>query len=533
MMKAFADINDTLREDGIDAVRARHANARRFGGNSHNASEAADATSVKAEGPRPLMREIPPADEFPVEALGDLLGPAARAIHDRVQAPLAICGQSVLAAASLAVQGHADVVLPIGQGRAKPTSSFFITIAASGERKTETDTQACWPIQKHQRSLTEKHDLALPSYLNDKDAWDKARDFAKSAAKGDRGTIKAALDKLGPPPTAPLLPMLTVEEPTYEGLYKLLMVGLPSIGIFSNEGGQFVGGHGMTDEAKLRTAAGMSKLWDGEPIKRVRGGDGASVLPGRRVALHLMVQPDVANILLQDALLADQGLLSRLLITAPDTAAGKRLSRPEGADTDNTIKRYGARILNILEKPYPLAANKNNELQPRELALSGAAQAVWRQFADHVEREIRPGGPLESIRGLANKLPEHAARLAAVITLVEDIDGAAINDVAIRGGVRLAEHYAAEALRLFDTSRIGADLKLAQRLLDWLRHTWSEPVISLPDIYQRGLNAVGDQAAARKVVNILEDHGWLARIPPGAVVAGRFRRDAWNIVRGS
>ena len=453
--------------------------------------------------PRPLMREIPPADEFPVDALGDVLGPAARAIHDRVQAPLAICGQSVLAAASLAVQGHADVVLPIGQGQAKPTSNYFITIASSGERKTGTDSQACWPVQKHERSLREKYDLILPGYLNDRDAWEKAREVAKNKAKGDRVAMKAALDKLGPPPTAPLLPMLTVEEPTYEGLYKLLTVGLPSIGIFSNEGGQFVGGHGMSDDAKLRTATGMSKLWDGEPLKRVRGGDGASVLPGRRLALHLMVQPDVASTLLQDPVLADQGLLSRLLITAPDTAAGTRFSRPEQPDTDNKVKRYGARLLDILEAPLPLAPKTSNELRPRHLVLSESAQTLWWRFGDYIEQEIRPGGPLETIRGLANKLPEHAARLAAVIALVGDLHCPDVGATEMKAGIKLAEHYAAEALRLVDTSRISAELRLAQRLLSWLHNTWNEPNISLPDIYQRGLNAIGDQATARKMVGFL------------------------------
>jgi hypothetical protein len=44
---------------------------------------------VPAEPPRPLMRELPPADPFPVDALGPVLGSAARAIHDRVRAPLA------------------------------------------------------------------------------------------------------------------------------------------------------------------------------------------------------------------------------------------------------------------------------------------------------------------------------------------------------------------------------------------------------------------------------------------------------------
>jgi hypothetical protein len=60
-------------------------------------------TQVNPEGPRPLMRERPPADPFPIDALGDVLGAGARAIHDRVRAPLAICAQSVLGAATLAV----------------------------------------------------------------------------------------------------------------------------------------------------------------------------------------------------------------------------------------------------------------------------------------------------------------------------------------------------------------------------------------------------------------------------------------------
>jgi len=69
-------------------------------------------------------------------------------------------------------------------------------------------------------------------------------------------------------------------------------------------------------------------------------------------------------------------------------------------------------------------------------------------------------------------------------------------------------------------------------LLDWLLGTWDEPAISLPDIYQRSLNAIGDKGTAEKLVNILEEHGWLVKIPQGAVVAGQRRRDAWLIVRG-
>src|SRR4029078_3003858 len=85
---------------------------------------------LKLEPPRPLIRELPPADPFPVEALSDVLGYATRAINDRVQSPMSIWEQSTLAAATLAAKGHADVDLPTGH--VKPITNFFLSIAASG-----------------------------------------------------------------------------------------------------------------------------------------------------------------------------------------------------------------------------------------------------------------------------------------------------------------------------------------------------------------------------------------------------------------
>jgi uncharacterized protein DUF3987 len=491
-----------------------------------------EAEELKPEPPRPLMRELPPADPFPVEALGDVLAPATSALHDRVRAPIAIGAQSTLGAAALAVQSHADVDLPIGGGSGKPVSCYFVTVAATGERKSECDRQALWPVEKHEAALRANRDRDLPAYTNDKAAWDRAREVAIRAGRGNRAAIKNALDDLGPAPVAPLDPILTCPEPTFEGLCKLFATGWPSLGIFATEGGQFIGGHGMSQDNKLKTAAGLSEVWDGKPIRRVRSGDGATVLPGRRLSAHLMVQPAVADILFRDCLLAEQGLLSRWLPTAPDTAAGTRLWREEQIETDRDIKRYGARLLAILETPMPLRAGTANELATRRMPLSQSARKLWIRFADHVERAIAPNGALEPIRGFANKVPEHAARLAGIVTLVRDIEAGEIVAAEIEAGIALAEHYAAEALRLFGSSRANADLRLSQRLLDWLLGTWHEPAISLPDIYQRSLNAIGDRGTAEKLVNILEEHGWLVKIPQGAVVAGQRRRDAWLIVRG-
>lgn len=493
----------------------------------------ASAETVDLEPPRPLMRELPPATPFPDDALGSILGPAARAINDRVRAPMAICGQSVLAAANLVVQGHADVLLPIGRGQAKPTSCCLVTVALTGERKSGSDTEATAPIRAYEERLREKYESELPAYINEKLAWEKSRDAATRAAKGNRAAIRKALDDIGPEPKAPLTPLLTCSDPTVEGLCKLFVGGQPSIGLFAAEGGQFIGGHGMSPDNKLRTAAGISDLWDGGIIRRVRSGDGTLILPGRRFCMHIMVQPQVSEILFRDSLLTDQGLMSRLLVTAPDPAAGTRLWRPEQSETDRDLRTYFARLLTILEMPLPLTPGKPNELAPRKLPLSEDAKRAWLGFSDHVETLIGPNGDLSSIAGLANKLAEHAARIAAVLTLVRDIDAGEITAEELSAGILLAQHYAQEALRLFGISSISEDLRLAQTALNWMRSpSWGKPLISLPDLYQRGPGAIRDKKVAGNIVSILEDHGYLERLQPYSKVDGVPRRDAWRIMEG-
>ena len=105
---------------------------------------------------------------------------------------MALCAQSVLATATFVAQAHADVVLPFGGDRAKPLSGYFITIAESGERKTECDHQASWPIHAREKALRDKHDDAAQSYANDKDAWDRARKAVLKNCKGNRALRRSS-----------------------------------------------------------------------------------------------------------------------------------------------------------------------------------------------------------------------------------------------------------------------------------------------------------------------------------------------------
>lgn len=481
--------------------------------------------------PEPLRRTVAPPDPYPVEALGTTLAGMARALMAVVQAPDAICGQSVLAAAALAVQAHADVVI---DGRLFPVSLFAIDVGESGERRSAVDGWALKPHREYEKGL---HDAYAPqelAYQNAFEAYRKTREEDVKKAKG-RAAKQQALEALGPPPLPPLEPILTSEEPTYEGLVKLLFVGQPSMGLFSDEGGRFLGGHGMNQDNALKTAAGLSELWDGKRITRVRSGEGTIALYGRRLSMHLMIQPVIATMLLSNTLLLGQGLLSRCLVAWPTSTAGSRRYQATDLTTEPAVRAYQTRLMTLLQTTLPLAAGRPNELSPRPLRLAGAAKALWTRFYDHVEGELGDGAPLAPIRGFANKAAEHAARLAGVLSLFDNLLASAIDKNHMEAGIELCQFYLTEALRLFDAASADPDIVLAEKLLAWLHSTnlpqaSGHKVVSLQHIYQEGPSRLRDAKTARRIATILADHRWLMAVEGGMDIAGTWRREVWEVV---
>ena len=116
------------------------------------------------------------------------------------------------------------------------------------------------------------------------------------------------------------------------------------------------------------------------------------------------------------------------------------------------------------------------------------------------------------------------------MTIVENPAAPRVEAGHLERGITIAKFYADEALRLMEAGKGDPELHLAQKLLHWLRWTWDEPLVSLPDIYQRGLNAIGDKATATRMVKLLVDHRWLTDAGE-AVVRGKPRRQTWKIKR--
>lgn len=475
---------------------------------------------------RPLQRDISPSKPYPADALGTILGDAAKELHEAIQAPLAICGSSVLAAAHLAAQAHADVSV---DGRTYPLSGFFISVSESGARKTAVDTAVLREVRRYEKSLHDSYAKTL-----------QTTEFRATSRR--TATARATLDQALHPqavgnstetqqPTSnlpPLLPMILSEEPTFEGLVKSLTYGYPSQGLFSDEGGRFLGGYALNSDNMTATLAGLSKLWDAKPLDRVRAGDGALKLYGRRLSFHLLIQPEIVRSLMSNRLAQDQGFLSRCLVTIPPSTIGNRMYRSIDVSTLPSVERFQHCIRNLLSRDLPVEDRndpaRRSQLSPRVLTLSSETKEIYVSFHDHVERAML--ADFRELRAFANKAPEHLLRIAGTMAIIEDGDTTVINKQHALNARSLVEFYLNEARRIDELSRQDPDLRIAQALLEWI--TDLQRPVSLVEIYQCGPSHLRNARRARHFVRILADHGHL--VPEKNVrFRGVTRDEGWKL----
>jgi hypothetical protein len=280
----------------------------------------------------------------------------------------------------------------------------------------------------------------------------------------------------------------------------------------------------MNKDNKQKTLAAFNDLWQGNPIRRTRAGDGHVTLYGRRLAMHLMIQPMVAQALMADQLAADTGFLPRFLICEPPSTIGTRLhakTRHQRAALD----RFGERLRDILETPMPMDA-ETRELQPRCLPLSAGAREMLVRFSDSVERAQSPGGDMAHIPGTASKAAEQAARIAGVLTLWRDLDAVEVEPGDMANAIELARFYLLEAARLADAAQVSAEIDQAEKLRRWLLEGFEDTVVSVRDVVRKGPAPLRESPKARSALELLEQHGWLVRL----VVQGRERSARWRIV---
>lgn len=325
----------------------------------------------------------------------------------------------------------------------------------------------------------------------------------------------------------PTLPMLMIDDLTIEGLIKYLDQGQSSVGIFSDEGGKILGGHSMSAENQLKTIAILSTCWDGKAINVVRASKPPVCIVGKRVAMHLMAQPKVADIALSNSMMVDQGFLSRVLICWPESKAGTRYYRERDPKMVKDLDEFLNGLLKIHRQPLPVKDWAPNELDPPPLPLSSGAKREFIIFHDEVESELGETGRYFPIRGFGSKAAEHAGRLAGVLTLADDFSSSEIPQRKMLAGITLARFYLEESLRLWSGAQVDEEILQAEELLKWMQQRGKyHPLV---ETYQKGPMSLRDAKSARSAMNILITHGWVRRLDRGMIIDGKKRNEVYEL----
>lgn len=449
--------------------------------------------------PTALPHAEPSKAAYPIECLTPKLFRAAEAIARLTQGPNAIAAQSVLSVASLAVASRAKVQT---LGSPSNASSAFVTVALSGERKSAADKIGMAGVDKVVMTSRKEHENAMAAH--------------KTALSGlGRGEEK---------PAKPVCPNFLVTESTIEGAFKFIASGTGFLGWFTDEAAAFWGGHSMSKDERAKTSGILSKLWDGSYFFRPRATqEGDGYVPPTATTINLMFQPTLIRNTYGDEFLMGQGILARMLPCWPESKMGTRQYQPATADD----RAAAAFFQDEIEAALNATLKDPTE---RMLTLSEDALEICIDLHDKIEAEIGPGGWASDVSSFASKAPEHACRLAAIMTLFEDRDAETISAEVMQSACTLVKYYLSQFKYLCVAATNETEIAHAQSLLDWLlRNLTPGEAFATDRLLQFGPVHTRRARALDRALGILNEYGWINDLPPGTLIDGKKRRKAYQL----
>ena len=427
--------------------------------------------------PSPLSLLSPtntPRTPFPTSACGPHLEAAIVAVAARTQAPPELIAHHLLTLAAMAAQRLISVRLPTG--RTQPVSSYFLTMAASGEGRSVAEAMCVGPLRSGQQRFLAQH------------------------ARSEDGP------RLEPVKISFLSPHRSGANDRYDRYARFARCS----GLFAAVAADLL----TPSSTRRNEADSLSALWDGGIV--VTGAKDKALAP--RLSAHLIATLGEGLALLRAPEVADSGLLGRLLTVQPASRIGARVfSESDGAPPPE---------LEVLHTRLTALFARDATYETRVIAFSDEARQAWLAFANEAEAAMAPEGDFAPIRSLAGRLAEHAARLAAIIALVDDANLSEITPAMLGCGVALARFYANEALRLSNLrTPAPAEKDPMAALQAWLERKYTGAEVSLREIYCFGPAGMRSASAAMRAMRQLEMLGVVESATlPGVKSKGRHWR---------
>lgn len=123
----------------------------------------------------------------------------------------------------------------------------------------------------------------------------------------------------------------------------------------------------------------------------MRAGDGISILRGKRVSVHLEMQPGVAGLLFGDPQLTDQGITTRILAIMPEPAAGTRFQQEPKPESLSNLSKFRDRLSEILAEELLVAraTRSNRNLSDCHLGQKNCGEALPMRLSPRLDGAAR------------------------------------------------------------------------------------------------------------------------------------------------
>ena len=372
---------------------------------------------------------------------------------------------SALAAISLACQDKIRVKLQ--GGHEAPPSLYTVSIAESGERKTQIDRLIFQGVRNFEKSFINNQESKHADHETAMEIWELERtalasSFQNAVKKGlptDAQRLALELhNKLKP--VLPKIPKLIYNDATPESIAWGLHTQWPSGGLISDEAGMVLGNHAG------RNLPLLNKLRDGDSITVDRRSVESFTLSEPNFTLALMIQPKTFQHFLenQGKNARDIGFFSRCLMTYPESTQGWRSISNIQDVVWKDLPIFQARMESILHDGYKNNAQANKVT----LKLSTEARFNWVRFYNAVEADMGDGRYLCDVRDAASKIAETSIRIAALFHHLEGRTGQIQVDT-YEQARSICNWYLLEFKRIFGTKQeVPIEQLDAQQLELWL-----------------------------------------------------------------
>jgi len=368
----------------------------------------------------PSLPGEPEPEPLPLDALPPVLRDMARTSHEVTQAPLDSAIAVVLGGVSVAIVGKVWVEICPRRQWIKPAHEYVGIQQPSGTGKSPLINMVQRPIATWEAKKASEESAKRRWAEEQIKLAEKCVDSLRKSAVQDpsrKDELKHALDGLMEAEREPHGEFqLLLSDATEEGIVRVLAGNGGRAASVDQEGTILEVASGRYGNGDARLAA-LTHGWDGEPMRTNRASKARVDLPSVSLALLLGLQPGILKGMLNAETMQQRGLLARFLWIAPTLRWDEILTGRNVPSLDQAaVTRYEEMLTRLLDFP-----NKSDRSEgvPHLLKMSPEAQeGVYRLEQAKVDG-MRPGGPLQSVPAFAGKLPDHGARVAALLTVAE------------------------------------------------------------------------------------------------------------------